>query len=490
MKFEERKAIIEKLNLWEQKYPVDKWMIEGIHLWPIIKKEFFFSLYKKGNSKDLQNKNHQSSILIKILNKLFRKPKAWLILKQFKINEAKILFSGAPSHRVDWNGKRFNRYFDPLLDYLENMGEGSYLLEYSNVILENVYKSSRVINLKKTLPFFVKKLNFKKAWGNLKCSPEFNCLLKELIEETNLTESALKKTILKSVQNISNWANLYEYFLLKSKAKYILGLCYYNNEMFGMNLAAKKLNVVSIDMQHGGQGDYHFAYHFNKIPTKGYNILPEKFWVWDNLSFDQIIKWNKDENHLPIIGGNPWIEFLTDDLKVQKKFNDSFRPMILFTLQPLKPIIDDYFLEVISLTCKKYSWWLRLHPRMAKEEVTGLNLKLVEFKLKGFVNIEDASNEPLPLLLKECRLHVSKYSGSIAEAALMQIPSLVIDEIGVKSFEDLIESKIAVACLSKNPAEINDLIEIILNKPEIQPENLTNVATGYKTIIDEFIKNN
>ena len=268
-----------------------------------------------------------------------------------------------------------------------------------------------------------------------------------------------------------------------------MGVCYDSGAIFGMNLAAKKLGVVSIDMQHGGQGDFHFAYHFNKTPAEGYNILPDKFWVWDNLSFEHIDKWTENKNHFPVLGGNPWIEFLRDDFEGQNIYHEN-KPMILFTLQPLNPIIDDYFLEVISLTCQKYNWWLRLHPRMTKDEVTCLNLKLVEFKIKGFVNIEDASNEPLPLLLKECNLHVSKYSGSIAEAALMQIPSLVTDEIGVKSFEDLIESKKAVACLTENPAEIIDLIEIILNNSEIQIENQAKVPTGYKMIIDEFIKKN
>lgn len=309
-----------------------------------------------------------------------------------------------------------------------------------------------------------------------------------MIEETALTEEVLKNTLIKNVQGVLSWAALFEYFLKKSKAKYIFGLCYYNKEMLGMNLAAKRLDVVSIDMQHGSQGDLHFAYHFNNIPIEGYNILPEKFWVWDNASFKNIAKWTENKNNFPVLGGNPWIEFLRDDFEAPNIYYDINKPMILFTLQPLKPIIDDYFLDVISLTCKKYNWWLRLHPRMTKEEVTGLNLKLDEFKTKGIVNIEDASREPLPLLLKECHLHVSKYSGSVAEAALMQIPSLIIDEIGVKSFEDLIESKEAVACLTKNPKEIIELIEFILNNPEIPNKNQAQVPAGYKMIMDEFIK--
>lgn len=486
MKLGERAALIAKLNLWERKYPVETWMIEGVHIWPILKKEIFFYSYRKVNESPLKVKIRKTSPLKRIFNKISKKPKAWLLLKRFKINEVKFLFSGAPSHRVSWENSQFNRYFDPIMDYLASKGENSYLLEYNKVELKDVYKSTQVFNLIEVLPIFARRINFDKSWGNLKLSKSFTDFLKEMLEEISLTEEVLKNTFLRNVQGVLSWAALYEYFLKITKAEYIFGLCYYSGAIFGMNLAAKKLGVVSIDMQHGGQGDLHFAYQFGKIPLGGYNILPGKFWVWDNLSFEQILKWTENKNHFPILGGNPWIEFLRDDFEGQIYLEN--KPMILFTLQPLNPIIEDYFLEVISLTCQKYNWWLRLHPRMTKEEVTFLNLKLVEFKIKGFVNIEDASKEPLPLLLKECHLHVSKYSGSIAEAALMQIPSLIIDEIGIKSFEDLIDSKAAVACLTKNPVEIIEIIEIILNSPEMKIEKQDLVSAGYKTIVDEFIK--
>jgi hypothetical protein len=488
MKFEERAAIIEKLNLWEKKYPVDTWMIEGVHIWPILKKDIFFNAYRKFNLAPVKNKNLKKSVLKRIFNKFSKKAKAWLVLNRFKIKEVKFLFSGAPSHRVTWENSEFNRYFDPIMDYLTSKGENSYLLEYNKVELKDVYKSPRVFNLTEVLPIFAKRLNFDKTWSHLKDAPGFIGFFKEMNEETALTEEVLKNTLLRNVQSVLSWANLYEYFLKKTKAEFIFGLCYYSGAIFGMNLAAKKLGVVSIDMQHGGQGDLHFAYHFNKTPAEGYNILPDKFWVWDNLSFEHIVKWTENKNHFPVLGGNPWIEFLRDNYKVQKIYHDINKPMVLFTLQPLKPIIDDYFLEVISLTCQKYNWWLRLHPRMTKEEVTGLHLKLVEFKIEGFVNIEDASNEPLPTLLKECSLHVSKYSGSIAEAALLQKPSLIIDEIGEKSFENLIESKLAFSCLKKNSADIIELIDIILNNLDLQMMNKTQVPVSYKTIIDEFIK--
>ena len=58
---------------------------------------------------------------------------------------------------------------------------------------------------------------------------------------------------------------------------------------------------------------------------------------------------------------------------------------------------------------------------------------------------------PLPLLLNNCQLHISKSSGSIVQAALMNRYSLIIDELGVNSYRDLINEGIAFPCLTENP---------------------------------------
>jgi len=478
-------TLYDLFNKWEQKYPVDKWTLEEVHIWPILKVIIYFNLFRESKVKKLGY--HKPTGPKQILRKIWKGLYAYYHLYFFKFKKSDYLFSGAPSHRVNWEGKQFNRYFDPIIDYLKLKGESPYLFEYSKIDLRTVYNSKRVINLIDLLPAFGIKNKSKRSYNHFDQLSNFSLFLKEVESETGIKGRFLEIAILKRVDSVLHWARLFEFLINKTQAKFTFGLCYYSNAMYGLNFASNKLGIRSFDMQHGLQGFLHPAYFFNKVPFKGFNVLPEYFWVWEYSSYKNINNWTYDSIHKTILGGNPWIEYINANksLNMIKTVN---KPMILYTLQPLKPMLPDYLIEVIKSTCEKYSWWLRLHPRMTKLEIAEIEKILYKNNIQEHINIKQASNSPLPFLLNNCQLHISGSSGSIAEAAMMQTPSLIIDELGVNSFKDLIESKEAVACLTKDPVEIIEIIENILNNPEMQIGNQAQGPTGYKTIIDEYIK--
>ena len=107
--------------------------------------------------------------------------------------------------------------------------------------------------------------------------------------------------------------------------------------MYGFNYAANNLGIRSYDVQHGLQGYLHPAYFFKNVPDEGYNILPSIFWVWDNSSYKNIESWSGNSHHETLLGGNPWITYLSAKSISEFHLNDS-RPVILFTLQPLEPL--------------------------------------------------------------------------------------------------------------------------------------------------------
>lgn len=484
MKIEERENTLKIINGWEKKFPVEKWDIEGVHVWPIIKRNIFFNIYYKSTNKPVTKKPIEISLLQRVIRKLGRKPKAWIYYRALKLKKADFLFSGAPSHRISWEGKKYNRYFEPLIDYLYTQGQDSYLLEYKNIDIEAVYEAHRVIDLTRILPLFTRKIKREDFFHKINSLQDYDLFLKEVSQVTGLSPIVFNESILSNIQKVLSWSSLYEDIIKKTKAKFIFGLCYYNNEMLGMNLAAENLNISSVDMQHGTQGELHFAYFFNKIPKNGFNILPNYFWLWDESSFRDIRKW-VDRKHFPILGGNPWIEYV-DNLDDVTLGNDG-EPMILFTLQPLNPIIEDYLLKIIFLTKSKYNWWLRLHPRMSDTEISEFMDKLDEFDVQDCVNLKKATAISLPILLKACDLHISKYSGSIAEAALLGKISLIVDAIGVSSFQDLINSRIAEPCLNEDPDEVIKVIENLIVRSSLK-EDKKIVSPRYKNIIDELIK--
>lgn len=483
MKVKERENIIRRLNAWENEFPLEKWKIEGIHIWPIIKRNIFFNLYYKSTHTPTIGRR-KIPLYQRIIRKLSRKPKAWLYYRSLKLKKTDFLFSGAPSHRIAWEGKQYNRYFEPLMDYLASKGQASYLLEYKSINVEKLYEAQRVIDLTRLLPLFMKKIDRENFFQNIKVLPGYNLFLKEMSEVTGLSTNHFNENLFGNLQKILSWSSLYQSILKKTEARYIFGLCYYNNEMLGMNLAARRLSVNSVDMQHGTQGDLHFGYLFNKMPEEGFNILPKYFWLWDESSFKGIEKW-VGENHLPLLGGNPWIEYL--DSIEDRGVSRNEKPMVLFTLQPLNPVIDDYFLKVIALTIKEYDWWLRLHPRMTEAETSQLMDKLAALHLDQSVHLEKSASVSLPFLLKSCDLHISKYSGSVGEAALLGKISLIIDEIGVRSFKDLMHSGKAVACIEEDPKKVIEVMQNLIVNSKLKDEE-KKLMPRYKNIMDELIK--
>jgi len=476
----------ELANKWEEKYPVDLWMIEGIHIWPVLKRIIYFTIFRDSKNNHLEPGKFKLENVGRNIKKKLRFFHAYYHLFFLDLKKTNFLFSGGSSYRVNWEEKRFNRFFDPMLDYIESKGEVSYLLEYNKIDIKTVYKSQRVIDLIDFLPFFNSNKKIEGEYNLLEDLKDFNLFLNEVEDKTGVESHFLKSNLLKQINTIINWANLFSFFIKKADAKYTIGLCYYSNAMYGMNFASNKLGIKSIDMQHGLQGYLHPAYHFKKVPSSGYNILPKDFWVWETSSFQNINNWTHNSVHKAILGGNPWIDYFQSNKGLNDIRNEEF-PMILFTLQLGKSILPDYFLDVIKATCKNYNWWFRYHPRTSQKEKEEIELKLNSLRLLDRVNIKDANNLPLPVLLNNCQLNISKNSGSIAEAAMMQRHSLIIDELGIRSYKDLIDRGLAEGCLSKNSKEIVIRINSILNNKKFNLNEQLEEFT-YKTILDTYIQ--
>ena len=229
-----------------------------------------------------------------------------------------------------------------------------------------------------------------------------------------------------------------------------------------MHYAANKLNIKNIDVQHGAQGPLHIMYNFSNAPITGYNTVPNIFWCWDKASANTIHQWvDKQDYHKVIIKGNPWINFQLLSLKNEKL---SDKKIVLYTLQ--EEFLDQYILDAIKTTGFKYEWWLRLHPRMlgAKDNI---QKQLDKEKLLDYVEIDKATALPLPILLKNSSVHISKYSGSIIEAVQVNTPNIIIDRIGLETYGDYVESGDAQVVISNNAEELSNMIESIASDRSI-----------------------
>lgn len=477
-----REELIEQLNNIERDYPVEKWNLEMIDIWPLVKMILFFEANKKIEGSILSFKTKLKRYFSKALALVSRRINID-IDNDFPVKYSKIdiLFAAAATVRVDYKGLSYSRYFDPLIDERENKGMSGLIFEYIDFSKKNIYKENRIIKVSSKFRHYQSR--HKSPQAHFSTTPEFSGFIGEAVEMLGLSVSKIKAKINEGIKEMFIWKSIWEKYIEEFSPKLAVGICYYNFPMFGLKLACQKFSIPFVDMQHGGQGILHPSYTFaSKVASL--NLLPDYFWIWDNASARHIAQWINNKNRI-ILGGNPWLDFLTNISA------DSFpedRKIITFTMQLLIP---DFIIEAIKTTPQKFVWFIRFHPRMSRFEKNSVRKRLKSSIENGIVNISEANSIPLPILLDKTSVHVSAYSGSLTEAALRAVPlNITIDEIGRRSFADLIKEG---KCIFYNVAEnINwwDFISAHLrDKQTIGKKNSEeNIKPDYKKIFDELQK--
>jgi hypothetical protein len=80
-------------------------------------------------------------------------------------------------------------------------------------------------------------------------------------------------------------------------------------------LACRELDVVSVEVQHGVQGELHPSYgSWFSVPRDGWPTRARVFWSWDERSAAALNQWTRlaPDRHVAIVGGDPWREKTID----------------------------------------------------------------------------------------------------------------------------------------------------------------------------------
>lgn len=219
--------------------------------------------------------------------------------------------------------------------------------------------------------------------------------------------------------------------------------CWYSSVQMALSVAAHKLGIPVVEVQHGmaGGSDNHPAYiDWLNMPRKGYEVMPDYMWGWEQSDCDAIARWGEDKV-TPILGGRPmnliWGNRESDiSRSYQKKYEKEFgspRPTILFTLQ-WGIQYPEWFLDFVNQT-DKYTWLIRLHPVVDENERAFLK------KLEKKENIiwRGVDSFPLDVLLMNVVLHITMYSSSVIEAEEVGCHSIVIHPFACRAFASQIK---------------------------------------------------
>jgi hypothetical protein len=209
----------------------------------------------------------------------------------------------------------------------------------------------------------------------------------------------------------------------------------YGTGPFALNLACAERDLESVELQHGFQGDAHWAYgRWLRVPGEGYELLPSIYWTWSDAEAAAINSWSHrvSVRHRAVAVGNPFMErWFDDDDPVVRRYDRSISDIaapgggvnVLVSLQTGH--LDDQavgeMLRDIGEAPSSWRWWVRAHPGMKGDELKRAH-RLAAASRR--VDVATVSAVPMYALLRQADVHVTGHSATVVEAAQFGVPSV------------------------------------------------------------------
>lgn len=436
--------------LWqlEQRYPVADWRIRGLHVWPLVRIQIA-SLVRSGGTAG----GNAGSLWQRAVNSFSSQQRAALRDREHiaRLTPADLVFLSSSACRSLVDGQWLDRLCDPLREKLELRGYRCLQLEIAAQCECRVprWRDSYLIQRDVLWRRLLNSLPLQRCQA-ADCELDgLEDLQQDLARHQLSAEKLSWQQLGRQSALIVSLAAYFKKILSRTRPRQVLAVCYYNKEGLSLNLAARQLGLVSVDLQHGVQGTLHFAYGpWTAVPAAGYELLPDRFWCWSEQDAAAINSWSgkTTPRHTAFCGGNTWAQYWsTSTTAGAQKVREQFRAgkarlggtrHVLITLQPVHGASQglEAFGACINHAPADWRWWIRLHPAMAPNEAALRSWRLtlpaerIEWDL--------ASELPLPVLLGGMDAHLTRSSSVVQEAAACAVPSVVTDELGIRYYHE------------------------------------------------------
>lgn len=464
-------AIMDVIAAAESRFPVNDWWVGGTRVWPLIRTRLFFSASQSsycdqvGKLTDF-NGGRTLGRLAAIAFGPFRRWRAMArdSHRNAPLNESAdvlCLSDGVSFSLV--GGTWYERFLDPLIEYASGLGLRTRLMVPTHDYLLPRHTPSVWVQ-----PGI--------DWHNLRGFAETMLVplqvrfrdYQQFIDFVSLrrlpTHAIRVGKICADTHRILSVARYYRRHLERIRPRLACVVNYYGVEGFGFLKACRDIGIVTVDLQHGVQGELHPAYgRFYSAPTDGYDLLPDFFWCWSETEADAIRAWQKGRvvRHEPIVGGNPWLEaWRSQEASLVKQYDEKVAEMIGLTGRRRHVLVTLQFglrddellapaLTLMHTAGEGWYWWVRVHPSM-RDQATEVIRALRESNL-GNWNVEDASSLPLYALLRHVDVHITHSSSTVLEAQVFGVHSLVGSEYGAELYQEQIQKGVAISIPFDSP---------------------------------------
>ena len=414
-----------KINDLEKKFDVSKLKYGDFNPWPFIR----FKLIKKIRFEQSSNNfNHYN----KIKKKFFLK-RIISFLKSFTHYLTSPIFNDkidilylikSYETRKNSNNRFFNEYSDPMV-YFVGKDLNIKVLELNDQKLfeKRKHENPNTISIDFIKYLTLIRVKTKIFFGIAKKSTNID-LLKNELNVVNLE----KELIL-----LNEFSKTFEKILKKIKPKSVYLVCFYDMYSMAMSLACHRLKIKAIEYQHGFLNDYFSMYtNWSNVPSSGYELVPNIFWVWDKETKNKIDVWAKlTTKHSAIVGGNMWLSYNKKNnsyIKLEKKDK---KKNILVVLQ-FSPL-PEFFINFLKRNKDKFNWYFRKHP--LHQVPNNIKNSLECFAIES---IETTSNRSLYETFTFIDANITLYSSVGFEAQCYNIPSIFMGENAENGFKTLL----------------------------------------------------
>ena len=452
--------ILDKLNKFETKENIENLNSEYGNLWPLFRVAIFNFYYNK--STNLKYKNRLFRTLshikqnIKEGNICIDKIKNYTIINDV-IDE---IWYSSSNLRIE-NKEGFNKYMDPFFNELSSanslMIESDYrkYYSYTNKNIKSNYLISNIkydiINFNRNRFISQNKLKFNEFKDKYKVE-ELSAYFPEI------STYHLFITFSTFVKDFNFFKFYLKYF---PSLKRVFYTAYYGVQNIAFIAVANKMNIETIDVQHGVQSDGHFAYgRWNYVPIEGYSLVPSIFYIFTNKEKRILNKTFKGTSQVKIVGN-----LMFEKWKEKVGSEELRKDTILFTLQNKKLEDYDFIFDFFKYLNSEYSELkivFRVHPRhlYIKDNIGDL------LKANNII-FEWDNNSEVYDSLKRTLLHITLFSSVVEDALNMNIPSFVIDKLGKEIYKDHIEN-ISMVKYVNSLSEVKGAFNVIFNKTDLR----------------------
>lgn len=483
------------LNRIENNFPVHTWRTSQYRIWPLIRHFLHAHFYNQHSNlyhidgieikKIVDDRIAVSTALIESkrirINTLKNKLSSMINLRGGRvpsvreINDADVLIISSARNLIEINGYHFDTTCESIVINLEMRGLNSAVLQLNgNGLVPRFFTRRGLHDITESLN------NYQKSnWlsNNITLSPDFATSYEDMLlfiveqtgDNTLLWRCGTPRVIYEIKKNQA-YVNYYTRLLKNTRASTCFISGYSSFKVYPLCIACSLLEIKTIDIQHGVMSSVHPAYsRWNNVPSSGYEILPNTFWVWSESEAQVINEWaiRQETPHRAVTVGNQWLKMqFTDEhpiinSKLINLLDTIINPnmnSVLLTLQPLGGLersLPDYIIKEMQRTRYSWKWFIRLHPGMRLQ--VDIWKKFLELHCSdACYELDCSSSMPLHTLLRYMDLHVTQSSSVILDANLIGVPSIITDKFEYIHFQDKISSDFLILSESLSVG-LNDL---------------------------------